>query len=129
MFIMCLLALGLTQPGGIMQYHDLQKMYHHCSLEDHDITPLDFVFEHLLNLESIVNLIESEHELPETDQSHETFEAAPSAILVLATPPGPSQFDISKSHVLFFAATTHFSNRNDFYKSQFFFCIFRPPIC
>lgn len=128
-FMMFLLGLGLTQPSGFMHRIDLHEMYNRCSEEDHDITPLDFIFEHLLNLEAIVNIIEGEHNLPEGDQSHAPFEVAQTTVLVMSVPPTLSQFDLGKNYLFSLEKPVHFTSNSDFYMSQFFRDIFRPPIC
>jgi hypothetical protein len=122
------LGIGLTQPGGYMQFCNMEEQYEQCSREDHDITPLDFVFEHLLNLESIVNLLEGEHEYVGDDQPHLPFqnlEVAPSVFLAL---PVSHNFYL-KNNVLFEpAGVTYSQPPNDKRLSNFFADIFRPPI-
>jgi hypothetical protein len=56
LFMMLYYSLGnLLFPTGNLSYSlNLHEMYQQCSLEDTDITPLDFVFEHLLNLEDVI---------------------------------------------------------------------------
>lgn len=126
--IMVILCLGLTQPGGYMQYCNLEEQYEQCSREDHDITPLDFVFEHLLNLESIVNLIEGEHEYAGTDEPHMPFqtpESSPSVFLAL-----PATYPDAITPFLFPHEGVNYPIAgNNCFLSGFCADILRPPIC
>lgn len=126
--MMMFLCLGLTQPGGFMQYHDLSEMYSQCSMEDHDITPIDFVFEHLFNLESIVNILEGEHEYQMDDQAHQPFLAAQSMPLVLSAPPCSFQFDVCNKAFLSTEKRLYPISNANTYLSRFYANIFRPPI-
>jgi hypothetical protein len=41
---------------------NIRSLYVQCSIEDPDLTPVDFVFGHLLNLEYLIQAIEGEQE-------------------------------------------------------------------
>ena len=121
------LGVGLTQPGGCLQAFNLHERYHHCSLEDHDITPLDFVFEHLLNLESIVNFIEGEQDYLPGDHPHNPAQAAQSAAQVAVVMPGAIKFEINE-HPVFPEVIKHCAGKGVVYLSSFQTDIFRPPV-
>lgn len=124
---MLLLGMGLTQQGGYMQFCDMQAMYSHCAEEDHDITPLDFVFEHLLNLESIVNLLEGEYDYHHGDHPHTPAQSAQSVAGFNVALPHTISFDIMPR---FFPAEgiTYAIGKGPFYTSRTGSNIFRPPI-
>lgn len=126
--MMFFLSLGLTQPSGRMQHFNLSEMYAQCSIEDHDITPLDFIFEHLLNLESIVNLFEGEHEYHMGDHPHEPMQSAQSSAPIQLALPNHIDFEVSKVHPLYPEEITHTMRRDAFYIHSFHADIFRPPI-
>lgn len=126
--MMLFLSLGLTQPSGRMQHFNLHEMYAQCSIEDHDITPLDFVFEHLLNLESIVNLFEGEHEYHMGDHPHEPMQSAQSGVHIQLALPNHIHFEVHKPHRLYPETITHSVRQATFYAHSFFADIFRPPI-
>lgn len=128
-FILFFLALGLTQPSGFMQHCNLQQMYADCSAEDHDITPLDFVFEHLLNQESVVNLLEGEYDCPMGDHPHDPFQASQAAAQVMVcVVPQLNPFSIEKKAVTIVPEKEYFAYNSDFYSSVFLAAVFRPPI-
>lgn len=124
--IIFLLGLGVTQPSGILQPFDIRERYEHCSHEDHDITPLDFIFEHLLNLESIVNIIEGEHEYHPGDEPHEPFQLMQSASEITIGMPGiPIEI-----HMVYHTerAIQYPIHNRDLTLSHFCSDILRPPI-
>ncbi|MBL7712299.1 MAG: hypothetical protein JNL13_07550 [Chitinophagaceae bacterium] len=126
--MMFFLSLGLTQPSGRMQHFDLYSMYAQCSNEDHDITPLDFVFEHLLNLESIVNLFEGEHEYHMGDHPHEPMQSAQSSVQVQLALPNHIDFEVHASQAVYPESITHTMRYDAFYVHSFYADVFRPPI-
>lgn len=127
---MLILSLGLTQPGGYMQFCNLEEQYQQCSREDHDITPLDFVFEHLLNLESIVNLIEGEHEYAGGDSPHSPFSSKETAAPFFMIPPGAGPFVLNARDRdgLLSDKVTYSLARDISFLSCFCTDILRPPI-
>lgn len=126
--MMFFLGAGLTQPTGHIQYFNLQEKYAQCSEEDHDITPLDFVFEHLLNLETIVNFLEGELEYESGDHPHEPFQASQSIAPMLIILPDLVQIDLVKNQPLFWVKTKHAILDRGIYLSCFKDDVFRPPI-
>ncbi|HQV07067.1 MAG TPA: hypothetical protein PKW62_09925, partial [Chitinophagaceae bacterium] len=50
----------------------LSDMYANCQQEDPDITPTDFVFEHLLNFEILIDKFEH-HSTTENETPHQPF--------------------------------------------------------
>jgi len=121
------LGVGLTQPTGILQPIDFKAKYAQCSHEDHDITVLDFVFEHLLNLEALVNIIEGEHEYDFGDYPHAPFEVIKSIQETIAIVPSFILFEISDLY--FCIATVKYPFQTSDYLSAFCPDILRPPIC
>lgn len=119
-------CLGLIQPGIWTHSFNLHKMYEQCSHEDPDIDPLDFVVEHLLNLEDILDYIEGEDdgyeegEIPHQPYQHtqlstHSFVALPKTVIGIA---------ISSPAL---NLITHSTFKNDFYHYNFHADIFRPP--
>lgn len=108
--------LGCTSP---LNLHD---MYEQCSREDNDITPLDFVFEHLLNFESVIQYFEGETE--DEHESHKSLESIIEVTIIIPEPlhfhfyPKRRYFDIKEYPVL----------DTKFHPSSFFPEILRPPI-
>lgn len=123
-----MLAIGLTQRLGYMRSCDLKAEYAACSIEDHDITPLDFVFEHLLNLESIVNILEGEHDYTNGDHPHQPLEATSSVILIAVGVPQTFRYSFIEEHFFIDDSLTYPLRRGDFYCSHFYTDILRPPI-
>ena len=125
--IMQLLAAGLTQPSGILQPLNMREKYAHCSIEDHDITPLDFVFEHLLNLEILVNLIEGEHEYKGQDYPHEPFQVIKTGFEITAAMPHYILYEANRQ-TFTEEPLKHDNGYTSFYTTGFSSNLFRPPI-
>lgn len=88
-------GLGLVLfPLGDMSYlKELPEMYHECSHEEHDMTPDDFVFEHLFCLGAIMEYIEDDFD-EENEQPHQPqFDHNPVQVHVTVSP----VYNISKT--------------------------------
>lgn len=111
--------------GDFSKMGKLADMYTHCKTEDPDITPVDFVFEHLLNLESLI------HSFEKQDNKEKEF------------PHHPVRVNTNVNHVVL--NITHFSffennsvnednephsstTKNPFIPTGYSTTIFRPPI-
>lgn len=112
----------LLQPMGNPASMNFREMYQQCSIEDHDITPLDFVFEHLLNFECVINYFEGENE-----EEHQPFQTTESSTLIVATIPKITSINFSK-HVYFVDRTIYMVCDTGFLSSNFYSDIFHPPI-
>lgn len=124
---MLVMGLGLVQPGIWSHSFDLQKMYAQCAHEDPDIDPLDFVVEHLLNLEDILAFVEGEEESEPGELPHQPYQAIQSAAgFFVALPKTASVFPptvIEVSDVI-----TYPPARGGFYYCDYNADVFRPPI-
>ncbi len=115
----------LLQPICNTRVLNLREMYQHCSLEDPDITPLDFVFEHLLNLEGIVDCFEGKNESDEAEhQIPQTTEFSLQIAVVLSQ---TIQIDF-KPRNSFSTRIKYPTGRRDFCSSNFYADLLRPPI-
>lgn len=126
-FIMIFMALGVTQPNGYIQSFNFQKQYEQCCHEDHDITLLDFIFEHLLNLEAIVNLLEGEHEYVGDDSPHIPFQQLEASQVIFATT-NNARIEIKERCSFVESRVAYATYQNDKLPSNFCADIFRPPI-
>lgn len=123
--ILFIWTLGLIQPCVWSNSFDLHKMYERCSQEDPDITPLDFVFEHLLNLEEVEHFFEGEEE--EGELPHQPFQITQSPSQFVVALPKTLQIDLPVFIEL--ASSTNYPiNKNNFYHYNYNSDIFRPPI-
>lgn len=110
------------QPTGTPASLTYQEMYQQCSQEDHDITPLDFVFEHILNFECIINLLEGE-----SKEEHQPYQSVKSFSQIAVTIPKPLHVHFSLP--IDFAATVVYpAHTAAYYLSNFHVEIFHPPI-
>lgn len=112
----------LLQPMGNPTSMNFQEMYQQCSVEDHDITPLDFVFEHLLNFECVINYFEGEDQ-----EEHQPFQTIEFSAPIAVTMPKPlsiifSQHSYDSERVVYTIENTKFCSSN------FYADIFHPPI-
>jgi hypothetical protein len=112
----------LLQPMGNHASMNFREMYQQCSIEDHDITPLDFVFEHLLNFEGIINYFEGEEE-----EEHQPFQTIELSTQIAVTIPKPVCINFSQP--LYFADKAIYPvHSTGFYSSNYYADIFHPPI-
>ena len=107
--------------GNFAALQDLPEMYRHCkATEHHDMTPLDFVTDHLLNIDGIFD----DHGNGDEQKPHQPFRAQ-------------HQEQIIISFVVYFSMTLFkFHSEmeklsqyaDNFLKSDYITRIFRPPI-
>ena len=128
--LLFLLALGnLSQPTGYMQSLNLWEMYAQCSGEDPDITPADFVFEHLLNLEDFMHFLEGEDDDAEKgERPHEPYHLAVTTIQFVASIPKPIVADIPFYKEFLTEKINYPLPGENFYHCHFCADIFHPPI-
>jgi hypothetical protein len=112
----------LLQPMGNPASMNFREMYQQCSIEDHDITPLDFVFEHLLNFECVINYFEGENE-----EEHQPFQTIESSTPIAVTIPKPVCINFSQQSYCPDRAIYAVHNTG-FRSSDFNADIFHPPI-
>lgn len=112
----------LLQPLGNPASMNFRDMYQQCRIEDHDITPLDFVFEHLLNFECVINYFEGENE--EEHQPSQTIElSTPIAVTI------PKSVSINFSQQSYCPVRAIYVVHNTGFRSSNFNTeIFHPPI-
>jgi len=107
---------------------NLHEMYEQCSIEDHDITPLDFVFEHILNFEVIINFFEGEHEYVNGDHPHEPYQSFQPVSLFSFAITNAISFEFKGRQPFPAAKKAYFLGKIDIYLSNFNPDILRPPI-
>lgn len=122
-FLLAFYSFGtLCLPlGDFSVLQDLPQMYNHCkTTEDKDMTPFDFITDHLINIDCIFD----KHDNGDEQKPHTPF-----------------QFHYSKIQTTFVVSQLEFSiskpilSKNKlpiyseiFYHSEYIFKIFRPPI-
>lgn len=121
------MGLGVTQPSGCIQPLNFKEQYEQCSHEDHDITLLDFIFEHILNLETIVNLFEGENEYTNGDSPHVPFQQLEASQNYFTTISFPHLL-INRSPLFEESSIVYNTRQNDKLPTSFCTGIFRPPI-
>lgn len=133
--VICLLALYsmgtlLLPLGDFASMRHLPQMYEQCKAEDPDINPADFVFEHLLNLEDIIDRFENEDRSEEQERPHQPLQHVQSVSQVVINIHQPLQFDCG-SKFLFPVEKRVYPLHNDAgIPSAYLSQIFRPPtIC
>lgn len=90
----CAYTLGsLCTPLGDFSYMpNLPKMYEQCKAEDPDINALDFVCEHLLNLEDVMAQFEGEEE-DKHESPHQPFQLVHAASQITLAVSKPMIFE------------------------------------
>ncbi len=102
---------------------DVPKMYSECRLEDDDLNPVDFVFEHLLNLDDLEEHLKAagtSQDKPHTPKYTHTitpvFSVCATPLVLQWKQPSPSR---RESYPLL---------SHDFIPSGYFSAVFRPPV-
>ena len=75
--------------GDFSRMAELPKMYQHCKSEDPDINLLDFVGEHLLNLENILDHFDHDKEDGKKEQPHQPYNFSINAVQPVCTISSP----------------------------------------
>lgn len=120
-------SLGMTHPGGIDHPIDLHGLYEQCGVEDPDITPLDFVFEHLLNLEHIISFFEGEEHDGVKDLPHQPYQVAHTVSVSSVIIPDRCAVAVVRPHYDV-VDVVYPSSRPTSYFFNYHADIFRPPI-
>lgn len=109
--------------GDFSMLKNLPEMYKHCKTdEDKDMTPLDFVTDHLLNIDGLFD----KHENGDGQKPHTPMHLHHSTHIVAFQPFVSFEFGDKTSHHLEpKLLSTYFHN---FTKSDYIFKVFRPPI-
>ena len=113
---------AILQPIGNPSSMNFREMYLQCSAEDYDITPLDFVFEHVLNFECVINYFEGEDE-----EEHQPFRTVESSSPASVSIPG-SLFTCNSQTVYFSNRITYPVQNTGYCSSDFSRDVFHPPI-
>ncbi|MDZ4758577.1 MAG: hypothetical protein SGJ10_10655 [Bacteroidota bacterium] len=107
--------------GNFSAIVDLPKMYEHCkATEDKDMTPFDFVTDHLINIDGLFDMHEDgDEQKPHSPvQLHCLF-----AQISIVT----QQFLVSVAKPINFKSNIPIYTEN-FYYSEYYSFVFRPPI-
>lgn len=126
--LIAILTLGLLQPVLYMQPVNLYEVYQQCSHEDPDINPVDFVFEHLLNLEEFVSCFEHEDPNEENELPHQPIQIVHNAAQTFVAIPKRLEVRV-QPRVELNAEIDHPLNKESLYFYNYHTDIFRPPIC
>lgn len=102
---------------------DLPQMYHHCKdTEDKDLTPTDFVTDHLLNFDRLFD----KHNHGDDQKPHKNSEITfHNAIIQIFQKPEIFEF---KNNVIVVSNLKVTNFKKDMYSHILTSCIFRPPI-
>lgn len=100
-------------------------MYNNCKTEDPAISPVDFFFEHLLNLGSVIESFEHHHKNIEKEIPHQPYHFHTNSFQVVCNITQPQDIDFNKEG----KAITNFVIQNeDFIPFGYSNNVFRPPI-
>lgn len=109
--------------GDFSKIADLKDMYKSCEKEDPDITAADFVFEHLLNLGSIIESFE--HHSNEKEMPHQPYHFHITSSQIVCNISHSPFFDFKKEEVISKPFIFHSENLILFDFSE---NVFKPPI-
>lgn len=127
--LLTLHTLGsILLPGGDFSYmRSLPQMYQHCKAEDDDLDVKDFVVEHLLNLEDVLQFFEAGSEKEKNDKPHQPYQhvaSMQSPVIVARV----FNFAIKATSYTGMVKQTYPIRNEPELPSAFLSQIFRPPI-
>ncbi len=122
-FLLAFYSFGtLCLPlGDFSSLNDLPAMYQHCKATEHkDMTPIDFITDHLLNIDCLFD----EHENGDEQKPHTPiqFHHQQSQSFFLT-----HEFKVTESHIAIIQVSLPVYEEANYY-SNFLSSVFRPPI-
>lgn len=108
--------------GNFSSLQDLPEMYQHCkATEDKDMTPLDFLTDHLINIDGLFD----KHNNGDDQKPHSPIQNQHISQLVAFQFSTVFNF---KTENIFFLEQLYLYHIDNFIKSEYISKIFRPPI-
>jgi hypothetical protein len=109
--------------GDFATLQDLPEMYRHCkAAEDKDMTLIDFITDHLVNIDGIFD----KHNNGDEQKPHSPIQNQHTSSLIVILQL-PSVFNFKKVNN-FVVKQSNFYHSDNFIKSEYISKIFRPPI-
>lgn len=117
------LGILFLPMGNFSTLSDLPEMYNHCKAnEDKDMTPLDFITDHLLNIDGLFD----KHDNGDEQKPHSPIHIHHQAQIVAFQPFTSFEFENKNAH---YSEPTLLSFQSDnLIKSDYISKVFRPPI-
>jgi hypothetical protein len=113
----------LLPSGDFSLLKDISCAYHHCKSTEHsDMTPLDFVTDHLLNFDSIFD----DHEHGDDQKPHKPFHTYSHIVVTVFQNCPPTIVMITSAHKIL--SRNSFDLRRQFISQSHLSQVFRPPI-
>jgi len=103
------------------------KVYDQCSKEDPDMDALDFVFEHLMNLEIVCQHFETPGN-EENEKPHQPLQQLQSLSQTLVVLNNPMQFEAVQDALFPVKINTYLLSPDNFISSPFLTEVFHPPL-
>lgn len=127
-FFMAFYIMGtLLCPMGDLAYtKNLSQVYDQCKDEDPDINAFDFVFEHLLNLESVFEHFENDADEGKNEKPHHPFQLMQSVSPVFVVVSKPLQIE-ARLVAIVNEERSYSICQDDFVPSAFLTEVFHPP--
>ncbi len=108
--------------GDFSSLQDLPEMYQHCkATEDKDMTPLDFLTDHLINIDGLFD----KHKNGDEQKPHAPIQYRHISQLVVFQLPTIISL---KTANISFVEQSHLYHSDNFVKSDYITKVFRPPI-
>ena len=113
--------------GDFSAMQDLSKMYDQCKTEDPDIDAADFVFEHLLNLESVMDHFDADDVSEKNEKPHQPFQQTHASSHIVIAISKPIQVD-HKQPVFITKEVKHNLHKDEYVPTAYLSQVFHPPI-
>lgn len=111
--------------GDFSKVGDLSAMYDRCKIEYPDITPADFVFEHLLNLGNIIESFEHHNNTGKKELPHHPYHFHINSLKIVCNVTQLPKIDFKKEEIV----VSNFAGLTEtFTPSGYSNNVFRPPI-
>lgn len=126
-FILFYYSLGtLFLPmGDFSTLQDIPKMYSNCKeYEHHDMTPLDFITDHLINIDGLFD----KHDNGDEQKPHKDIQFTFSSLPVILFIPEINVFTFKSTTIQIESSIVTSNYKKSIYSFNHTLSIFRPPI-
>jgi hypothetical protein len=117
----------LSPMGDLSCAKDMSGIYAQCKAEDPDMNIPDFIFEHLLNLETVFEHFENDADEKDGDKPHRPFQNLQSMSQTLVIVSRPLQIEPSQTLFHQKLEKIYAPGADNFIRTAFLTEVFHPP--
>ena len=120
------LGILLCPSGDFSCSQSLSQEYNHCKSEDTDIDAIDFVFEHLLNLDPLINNFEKDSD-HKNDKPHQPLQQAQTSSPISVLVSRSIHYEVNKTFTFPAPQVIYPAYKGNYIPSGYLTEIFHPP--